>query len=71
MTPRSYAWSARCSLEQNDEWQLQRRYMQLEGLKVVATITFPGSQPWLTATIGNPPEPVLHHPVGHDQALPR
>jgi putative transposase len=23
-------------LEQNDEWQLQRRYMQLEGLKVVS-----------------------------------
>jgi putative transposase len=23
-------------LEQNDEWQLQRRYMQLEGLQVVS-----------------------------------
>jgi putative transposase len=23
-------------LEQNDEWQLQRRYMQLEGLKTVS-----------------------------------
>ncbi len=23
-------------LEQNDEWQLQRRYMLLEGLKVVS-----------------------------------
>ena len=23
-------------LEQNDEWQLQRRYMQLEGLQTLA-----------------------------------
>jgi putative transposase len=23
-------------LEQNDEWQLQRRYMQLEGLQIVS-----------------------------------
>ena len=30
-------------LEQNDEWQLQRRYLQLEGLQAPATINLRGS----------------------------
>ena len=35
MKPRSCVWSERCLLEQNDEWQLQRRYLQLEGLQAL------------------------------------
>ncbi len=33
------AWSALCFWDKNDEWQLQRRYMQLEGLQTVSDNT--------------------------------
>ncbi len=36
-------------LEQNDEWQLQRRYMQFEGLQVVSDNGFIASQPSLSS----------------------
>ena len=32
-------------LEQNDEWQLQRRYLQLEACRRSATINLRGSPP--------------------------
>jgi hypothetical protein len=35
-TPRSCGSSAHYCLSKNDEWQLQRRNMQLEGLKTVS-----------------------------------
>jgi hypothetical protein len=55
-------------LEQNDEWQLQRRYLQLEGLQALTD-----NQPTrLSAVVsGARVQPVLnsrliHHVPGHD-----
>jgi hypothetical protein len=45
-------------LEQNDEWQLQRRYMQLEELLPSPTINFTviyyGCPPWTRSAQGDP-----------------
>ncbi len=49
-------------LEQNDEWQLQRRYMQLEGLGVVSDNQIQRSQRSLPAETPNPPR-VVHTPL--------
>jgi putative transposase len=37
-------------LQQNDEWQLQRRYTQLEGLQSLSTINALGCQPSMSPT---------------------
>jgi putative transposase len=53
-------------LEQNDEWQLQRRYMQLEGLTTVTDNQLHRISAVSTAKIGNLPSLAVHHAAGHD-----
>ena len=54
-------------LEQNDEWQLQRRYLQLEGLDAVSdNQTARLSAVQLIAT--SPRSWFIHHASGHDRA---
>lgn len=57
-------------LEQNDEWQLQRRYMQLEGLKTVSDNLL---SPISASSRANCPfRPILvHHSLGHDPTSDR
>ena len=58
-------------LEQNDEWSLNRRYMQLEGLQTLSDTVRLGCPLWLAEY--RAPQLFravdLHHALGHDPAL--
>jgi transposase-like protein len=60
-------------LEQNDEWQLQHRYMQIEGMAALATPQTEEIKPLQTTLHSKPPDPCgpgprpkLHHVDGRD-----
>ncbi len=53
-------------LEQNDEWQLQRRYLSLEGLSAVSEIRSHGSQRSSPAEANPRRESLVHHSAGRD-----